>query len=141
MIKTPMSIYRSSKIKELMTEAPVRTASQRVAQRYMEAKLFGLLSNHIGWQDLKRFEDQLQWMFKKGQHKVNGVLDRKGQKVIKVEAPNTKISISGFTSKGSGFDYKNLVVEVNGRVVKKTDDLKEVNKIVYKTLLDLGLRP
>jgi len=118
-----------------------QNSSKRVASRYMEAKLFGLLSNHIGWQDLSRFEKQLQWMFKKGQHKVTSVLDRKGEKVIKVEASKTKISISGFTSSGSGYDYKNLIVEVNGRVIKKTDDLKEVNKVVYKTLLDLGLRP
>lgn len=117
-----------------------KTATQRVASRYMEAKLFGLLSNHIGWQDLSRFEKQLQWMFKKGQHKVTGVLDRKGEKVIKVDAPNTKISISGFHSKGSGYDYKKLVVEVNGRVVKKTDDLKVVLEVVQKTLLGLGLR-
>lgn len=115
-------------------------ASQRVASRYMEARLFGLLSNHIEWQDLSRFEDQLRWMFKKGQHKVTGVLDRKGERVINVEAPNTKISISGFKSSGSGYDYKNLIVEVNGRVVKKTDDLEVVRKLVDKTLSDLGLR-
>ena len=117
-----------------------RTASQSVAKRYMEAKMFGLLSNHIGWKDLKRFEDQLQWMFKKGQHKVNGVLNRKGEKVIKIETSDTQIYISGFTQKGSGYDYKNLVVEINDRVVKKTEDLKEIRKIVQKTLLDLGLR-
>jgi hypothetical protein len=115
-------------------------ASQRVASRYMEARLFGLLSNHIGWQDLSRFEDQLRWMFKKGQHKVTGVLDRKGERVINVEAPNTKISISGFKSSGSGYDYKTLAVEINGRVVKKTDDLEVVRKLVDKTLSDLGLR-
>ena len=139
-LESPMIIYRPNDIKSRMTEAPVRTASQSVASRYMEAKLFGLLSNHIGWQDLKRFEDQLQWMFKKGQHNVNGVLNRKGEKVIKIEAPDTKISISGFTQKGSGYDYKTLVVEINGRVAKKTDDLEVVRKVVLKTLLDLGLK-
>jgi len=115
--------------------------AERVASRYMEARLFGLLSNHIGWQDLRRFEKQLQWMFKKGQHKVTSDLNRKGDNVIKIEAQDTKISISGFTSSGSGYDYKKLAVEVNGRLVKKTDDLKEATKVVYKTLLDLGLRP
>ena len=139
-LESPMIIYRPNEIKELMTEAPVRTASQTVAQRHMEARLFGLLSNHIGWQDLSRFEKQLQWMFKKGQHKVTGVLDRKGERTIKIEAPNTKISISGFKSSGSGYDYKNLIVEVNGREAKKTDDLEVVRKFVDKTLSNIGLR-
>jgi hypothetical protein len=79
-------------------------------------------------------------MFKKGQHKVTGVLDQKGEKIIKIEAPNTKITISGFKSSGSGYDYKTLVVEINGRVVKKTDDLEVVRKLVDKTLSDIGLR-
>ena len=139
-LESPMIIYRPNEIKELMTEAPVRTASQTVAQRHMEARLFGLLSNHIGWQDLSRFEKQLKWMFKKGQHKVTGVLDRKGERTIKIEAPNTKISISGFKSSGSGYDYKNLIVEVNGREAKKTDDLEVVRKFVDKTLSNIGLR-
>ncbi len=93
-------------------------ASKRIAKRYLKAKMFGLLSNNIGWQDLKRFEDQLQWMFKKGQHKVNGVLRKDGQKIIKIEALKTNISIHGFTQKGSGYNYKKLIVEINGRIVK-----------------------
>mgnify|MGYP001360397229 CR=1 FL=1 len=117
-----------------------RSVSQRVARHYMEAKLFGLMSNHIGWQDLKRFQDQLQWMFKPDQHKVSGVLNRNGQKIIKIEAPSTNISISGFTKKDSGYNYRNLTVEVNGRVFKKTDDLEVVRRVVQKTLLGLGLR-
>ena len=117
-----------------------QTPSQRVASRYMEARLFGLLSNQIGWQDLKRFEDQLQWMFKKGQHTVKSIVDKSGDKVILVEAQNSTLKISGFKSDGSGYAYKNLVVEIDGRVVKKTDKLDEVRKIVSRHFKSLGLR-
>lgn len=121
-----------------MTRAK-KTASQRVAQRHMRARFFGLLPNHIGWQDLSRYEKQLQWMFREGQHKVKGSYDSEGKKKIHVEAQGTNIVISGFKSSGSGYNYRTLVVEINGQVVKKTDDLKEVRKIVYETLSDLGL--
>ena len=117
-----------------------QTPSQRVASRYMEAKLFGLLSNQIGWQDLKRFTDKLQWMFKKGQHTVTSRVERSGDKVILVEAQGSMVKISGFKSKGSEYAYKNLVVEIDGRVVKKTDKLDEVRNIVSKHFKSLGLR-
>ena len=117
-----------------------QTPIQRVASRYMEARMFGLLSNQIGWQDLKRFIDQLQWMFKKGQHTVKSVIEGSGDKVIFVKAQNSTLKISGFKSEGSGYAYKNLVVEIDGRVVKKTDKLDEVRKIVSKHFTSLGLR-
>ena len=117
-----------------------QTPSQRVASRYMEARLFGLLSNQIGWQDLKRFTDQLQWMFKKGQHTVKSRTDKSGDKTILVEAQKSTLEISGFKSEGSGYAYKNLVVKIDGRLVKKTDKLDEVKKIVSKHFTSLGLR-
>lgn len=114
--------------------------NQRVASRYLEARFFGLLSNHIYMKDLRRFEKELRSMFRGGQHKVIGSLDRKGDKVIYVEALGTKIAIRGFTKSGSGYAYKKLSVEINGRLVEKTDDLEVVRDIVRETLSDLGLR-
>lgn len=117
-----------------------QSPSQRVASRYMEARMFGLLSNQIGWQDLKRFIDQLQWMFKKGQHTVKSKVDRSGDKVIFVEAQNSVVKVSGFKSEGSGYAYKKLVVEIDGRLAKKTDNLNEVKSIVSNHFKSLGLR-
>ena len=132
----PDLIYDKDRIKEKLLRDISIT---RVASRHMEAKLFGLLSNHIGWQKLKRFQDQLQWMFKEGQHTVQSRLDRSGEKSILVEAQGSLILISGFKSEGSGFSYRSLVVEIDGRVVKKTERLDEVKKIVSKHLISLGL--
>lgn len=116
-----------------------QTPSQRVASRYMEARLFGLLSNHIGWQDLKRFIDQLQWMFKKGQHTVKSIIAPTGDKTIFVEAQGSVVKISGFKSEGSGYSYKNIIVNIDGKVIR-TDKLVEVKKIVSKHFTSLGLR-
>lgn len=104
--------------------------NQRVASRYMESRLFGLLSNHITWQDFKRLKNQIQWMFKKGQHKVYSRLQPSGDKDIIVETQNSKIKISGFKQSGSGYSYRNIIVEIDGRIVKSTDNLDEVKHIV-----------
>ena len=113
---------------------------QRVAQRYIEARMFGLLSNHIGWQDLKRFKDQIQWMFKKGQHKVTSKVDRSGDKSISIEAQGSIATIKGFKSEGSGYSYRTLILEIDGSITKKTVDLQVVQMAVYKHFKEMGLR-
>jgi len=114
--------------------------AERVASRYMEARLFGLLSNHIGWQDLKRFQKQLQWMFKKGQHQVSSSVDRLGNKTIRVEALGSCVEVKGFKGEGSGFSYKRLSIEVGGRLVKRTEDLDEVQDFILSHFRGMGLR-
>lgn len=112
---------------------------ERVASRYMEAKLFGLLTSHIGWQDLKRFEDQLQWMFKKGQHEVTSRIGRSGDKSIFIEFKGSTIKISGFKQDDTGYKYRNVVVEIDGRVVKKTENLDDIKRIVHNHFSAMGL--
>ena len=79
-------------------------------------------------------------MFKKGQHKVTSVLDRKGEKVIKIESQRSTGEISGFKESGSGYDYKKITVKIDGRVVKKTESLDEVRHILADHFQSLGLR-
>jgi len=135
-LENPLIIYNADLIKSKLRES----SAQRVASRHLESRLFGLFPNYIGWQDLKRFQDQLQWMFKQGQHTVKSRLDRSGEKSIFVETEGSVVKISGFKKQDSGFSYRSLSVEVDGRLVKKTDDLSEVKKIVSKHLSGLGLR-
>ncbi len=58
-LEKPLIIYRPSEIKSMMTEAPIKTASQRVANRYM--KEAGILSNIIDFfSESPREKEQLE---------------------------------------------------------------------------------
>ena len=135
-LENPLIIYNADLIKSRLRKSSV----QRVASRHIEARLFGLLPNHIGWQKLKRFQDQIEWMFKGEQHTVRSRIEQSGEKYILVEALGSVVRVSGFKQQGSGFSYRSLSVEIDGRLVKKTDDLSEVKKIVSKHFKSLGLR-
>ena len=79
-------------------------------------------------------------MFKKGQHTVKSRLERSGEKYIFVEAQGSVVTISGFRQEGSGYSYKDLTVDIDGRIVKKTEDLREISHLVLKHFTRLGLR-
>jgi len=118
----------------------VASVIQRVATRHIESKMFGLLPNHIGWQQLKRFEDQFQWMFKKGQHEVTSRIESSNEKSIFIEAKGSTVKISGFKQSDTGYTYRRVAVEIDGRVVKKTENLDEIKRIVHRHFSNLGLQ-
>ena len=117
------------------------TSSQRVAFLHMKkAKLFGLISNHIGMQDLKRYKNQLRWMFKKDQHTVSSKYQG-SDLIITVSSEDSVARILGLRKGKSGVEYNNLSLEIDGRVIKKTEDMDEIKRIIFVHFKMLGLRP
>ena len=114
----------------------------KLASLRKQARLFGLLSTPMSNFEMKRFVDQLRWMFRKGQLDVVHHVDRTNTcHIIKLSAKGVKVEVKGFrVNQGeSGSNYKNLKVVVDG-VPKKVSDPKEAHQVIFQVFSDLGLR-
>ncbi len=114
-LEKPLIIYRPSEIKSMMTEAPIKTASQRVASRYM--KEAGILSNIIDFfsesprekEQLKKrpvFDTSKAWitfgMYGISTGEVSHKLKLKGEDagIIQIKGEKIKISLDREMLKG-----------------------------------------
>tara|TARA_B100000927_G_scaffold289888_2_gene287409 strand:+ start:19 stop:1317 length:1299 start_codon:yes stop_codon:yes gene_type:complete len=114
----------------------------KLARLRKEARFFGLLSTPISNFDMKRFIDQLGWMFRKGQLNVVHYVDSTNTcHIIKLSAKGVTVEVKGFfVNQGKpGSRYKNLKVVVDG-VPKKVSDPKEAFSLIYQVFSELGLR-
>lgn len=112
---------------------------ERVAKLH-EAKLFGLMSDHVDTQKVRAISKRLSAMFRKGQHTVKSYVDRTNtQKHIEVSALDSTAKIVGLlVSPKGGYFYKTLMVNIDGRSVK-VSDLDEAVKVIYNHFKAKGL--
>ena len=114
----------------------------KLASLRKQARLFGLLSTPMSNFEMKRFIDQLRWMFRKGQLDVVHHVDRTNTcHIIKLSAKGVTVEVKGFfVNQGEpGSNYKNIRVVVDG-VSKKVSDPKEAHDFIFQVFSELGLR-
>ena len=109
---------------------------QRVASKYMEARLFGILSTPVSNQEIRRAVKRLQWAFPKGEYKVMSIMGQDRKKVIRTTTPDGFLSeITGIEmDKKGNLSYRVLTVSnPHGRDIK-VDSLDEATDTVYRLL-------
>jgi hypothetical protein len=106
------------------------------------ARFFGLLSTPMSNFEMKRFVDQLRWMFRKGQLDVLHHVDRTNTcHIIKLSAKGVTVEVKGFfvNQDEPGSNYKNIRVVVDG-VPKRVSDPREAHDFIFEVFSELGLR-
>jgi hypothetical protein len=106
------------------------------------ARFFGLLSTPMSNFEMKRFVDQLRWMFRKGQLDVVHHVDRTNTfHIIRLSAKGVTVEVKGFfvNQDGPGSNYKNIRVVVDG-VPKRVGEPKEAQDFIFEVFSELGLR-
>lgn len=114
----------------------------KLASLRKQARLFGLLSTPMSNFEMKRFIDQLRWMFRKGQLDVVHHVDRTNTcHIIKLSAKGVTVEVKGFfVNQGEpGSNYKNIRVVVDG-VPKRVSDPREAHDFIFQVFSELGLR-
>lgn len=112
----------------------------KISSMHTEAKLFGLMSDHIDMQTMRSVTKRLRSMFRNGQHTVKSYVDRTNTfKYIEVSALGSLAKVEGiFVGPKGGFTYKTLSVNIDGTKTK-VKDLDEAISVIYRHFKSKGM--